>query len=174
MQLKNQKKQSPDIVQSAGGIVYYIDNQGEPKYLLIKRLALSGKIERNCPKGKIQIGEKIEEAALREVSEECGIPQSMLQLRQKIGMTSLRSSETKKGHLNKDVTYFLMKYTGDISAIKITDSEGYIGVYKWASIQEVLGLLYYGDIRELIRKAYLICVEEKKNQGIRHEFLKKL
>jgi hypothetical protein len=34
----------------------------------------------------------------------------MLRLRQKIGMTSLRSSETKKGHLDKDVTYFLMKY----------------------------------------------------------------
>lgn len=73
-----------EVVQSAGGILYYIDSQGEPRYLLIKRLALSGKIERNCPKGKIQAGEKIEEAALREVSEECGIPLDQLQLKQKI------------------------------------------------------------------------------------------
>lgn len=73
-----------EIVQSAGGIVYYIDKDGEPRYLLIKRLALSGKIERNCPKGKIQPGEKMEEAALREVSEECGIQINQLQLRQKI------------------------------------------------------------------------------------------
>lgn len=71
-------------------------------------------------------------------------------------MTSLRSSETKRGHLDKDVTYFLMHYTGNPSAIKITDGEGYVGIYKWASIQEVLGLIYYGDIRELIRKAYLL------------------
>lgn len=60
-----------EIVQSAGGIVYYLTPDGEPRYLLIKRHALSGKIEWVAPKGKIQIGEKVEEAALREVSEEC-------------------------------------------------------------------------------------------------------
>ena len=49
-----------------------------------------------------------------------------------------------------------MNYSGDPSALKITDGEGYVGIYKWASIQEVLGLLYYGDIRELIRKAHLL------------------
>lgn len=163
-----------EIVQSAGGIVYYIDKDGEPRYLLIKRLALSGKIERNCPKGKIQSGEKMEEAALREVSEECGIQINQLQLRQKIWMTSLRSSETKRGHLNKDVTYFLMKFTGDPEQLKIIDSEWYIWVYKWASIQEVLGLMYYGDIRELIRKAHLLGQESRKNQDIKQDFLKKL
>lgn len=163
-----------EIVQSAGGIVYYIDKDGEPRYLLIKRLALSGKIERNCPKGKIQPGEKMEEAALREVSEECGIQINQLQLRQKIWMTSLRSSETKRGHLNKDVTYFLMKFTGDPDQLKIIDSEWYIWVYKWATIQEVLGLMYYGDIRELIRKAHLLGQESRKNQDIKQDFLKKL
>lgn len=60
-----------DIVQSAGGIVYYIAPDGEPRFLIIKRHALSGKVERVAPKGKIQKGEKTEEAALREVSEEC-------------------------------------------------------------------------------------------------------
>ncbi len=73
-----------EIVQSAGGIVYYLAPDGEPRYLLIKRHALSGKIERVAPKGKIQAGEKIEETALREVSEECGIPQTLLKLRQKV------------------------------------------------------------------------------------------
>ena len=73
-----------EIVQSAGGIVYYLAPDEEPRYLLIKRHALSGKIERVAPKGKIQAGEKIEETALREVSEECGIPQTLLKLRQKV------------------------------------------------------------------------------------------
>ncbi|MDO4714545.1 MAG: hypothetical protein Q4B28_08155 [bacterium] len=89
-------------------------------------------------------------------------------------MTSLRSSETKRGHLNKDVTYFLMKYLGDPTQIRITDSEGYIGVYKRAKIQEVLGLLYYEDIRELIRKAYFFLQDEAKNQGVKKAFLQKL
>lgn len=163
-----------EIVQSAGGIVYYLAPDGEPRYLLIKRHALSGKIERVAPKGKIQAGEKVEEAAMREVGEECGIPLSQLKLKQKVGMTSLRSSETKKGHLDKDVTYFLMKYEGDPTAIQITDGEGYIGIYKWADIQQVLGLLYYEDIRELIRKSYLMIKEEKKYRSVQQDFLKKL
>lgn len=103
--------------------MYYIAQDGQPRYLLIKRLALSGKIERVAPKGKLQAGETMQEAALREVSEECGIKQSDLHIEQKIGMTSLRSSETKRGHLDKDVTYFLMKYTGSPTAIQITDGE---------------------------------------------------
>ncbi|MDR0369998.1 MAG: NUDIX domain-containing protein [Candidatus Peribacteria bacterium] len=50
--------------------MYYIAPDGEPRYLLIKRHALSGKIERVAPKGKIQNGETEKEAALREIREE--------------------------------------------------------------------------------------------------------
>ena len=163
-----------EVVQSAGGIVYYLTKEWQPRYLLIKRLALSGKIERVAPKGKIQAGEKTEEAALREVSEECWINIQHLKLKQKIGITSLRSSETKRGHLDKDVTYFLMLYTGDPSAVKITNGEGYIWVYKWASIEEVLGLLYYEDIRELMRKSFFALQEDKKHQSIKKAFMEKL
>lgn len=64
--------------------MYYIASDGEPRYLLIKRHALSGKIERVAPKGKIQGNENIEKAALREVSEETGIPINQMKLKQKI------------------------------------------------------------------------------------------
>ncbi|MEI8092416.1 MAG: NUDIX domain-containing protein [bacterium] len=50
--------------------MYYIAPDGEPRYLLIKRHALSGKMERVAPKGKIQSNEDTQKAALREVSEE--------------------------------------------------------------------------------------------------------
>ena len=62
------------LVKSAGGIIYYYDENNDIRFLLIKRHALSGKIERVAPKGKIQIWETDEKAALREVSEETGIP----------------------------------------------------------------------------------------------------
>ena len=163
-----------DIVQSAWWIIYYLEKDWEPRYLLIKRHALSWKIEWVAPKGKIQIWEKVEEAALREVSEECWIPIKSLRLRQKIWITSLRSTETKKGRLDKDVTYFLMKYEGDPKDIKLIDWEGYIWIYKRANIQEVLRLLYYEDIRELIRKSYLNIREEKKHRSVQQDFLKKL
>lgn len=70
----SQKKElNKTITQSAGGVVYYIASDKEPRYLLIKRQAISKKIEWVCPKGKIHEGEKPEDAALREVSEETGL-----------------------------------------------------------------------------------------------------
>lgn len=58
------------IIQSAGGIVYYIDQQFQPRYLLIKRQAKSKKIERVAPKGKVQTGESPQVTAIREIVEE--------------------------------------------------------------------------------------------------------
>lgn len=163
-----------EIIQSAGGIVYYIDAKGEPRYLLIKRLALSRKIERVAPKGKIQSGESIEKAAMREVSEETGIPINQIRVRQALGTTQLRNTEHIKGQMDKDVTYFLMQFSGDPDIVNIHEVEGYIGVYKWATLNEVLGLIYYNDVRELIRKSYITIKQAQKNNNIKEQFLKKL
>jgi len=76
--------------------VYYIASDGEPRYLLIKRHALSGKIERVAPKGKIQGSEDIQKTALREVSEETGIPMNQMRIKQQLGTTQLRNTEHKK------------------------------------------------------------------------------
>jgi hypothetical protein len=67
-----------------------------------------------------------------------------------------------------------MKYEGDPKDIKLIDWEGYIWIYKRANIQEVLRLLYYEDIREIIRKSYLNIREEKKHRSVQQDFLKKL
>ena len=99
-----------NIIQSAGGIVYYIAPDGAPRYLLMKRYAVSKRIERVAPKGKIEPGESIENAALREISEEAGIPINKMKLGVQLGITQLRSDESNKGQLNKDTTYFLVEY----------------------------------------------------------------
>lgn len=162
------------IIQSAWGIVYYIAPDGEPKYLLIKRHALSGKIERVAPKGKVQGGEDIQKTALREVSEETWIPINQMKIKQHLGMTQLRNTENQKGQMDKDVTYFLIEYSGDPGSVKIERTEGYIGIYKRCALNEVLSLIYYQDIRELIRKSYLIIKESKKNTDIKKDFINKL
>lgn len=64
------------IIEAAGGVVFN-NNQ---EVLLIKRL---GKWD--LPKGKIDLGESTEEAALREVIEECSI--SELELKEKLSNT---------------------------------------------------------------------------------------
>ena len=58
-------------VAAAGGLVY--NQRGE--LLMIQRLG-----RWDLPKGKMEPGEKSRDTALREVSEECGIPEKELQL----------------------------------------------------------------------------------------------
>lgn len=163
-----------EIVQSAWGIIYYIASDGDPRYLLIKRHALSWKIEWVAPKGKIQEGETEKETALRELQEETWLLKEQLVVKQLLWTTSLRSKETKKGHLNKDVTYFLMEYKGDPNAVKIIEWEWYISIYKRATISEVINLIYYEDIRELIRDSYFMIKKEQKNQTVKQAFMSKL
>lgn len=159
-----------NVIQSAGWIVYYMDADGKPRFLLIKRHAMSGKIERVAPKGKVQQGEKAEQAAIREVSEETWIETQHLLIRQKIGSTSLRSTENQKWRMDKDVTYFLMHYDWDPSAVSVQLGEGYLGIYKRATINEVLGLIYYQNMRELFIEADNVI----QNLAVKDNFVKNL
>jgi hypothetical protein len=67
-----------------------------------------------------------------------------------------------------------MKFTWDPNSVKLIEWEWYIWIYKRASIEEVLWLIYYADIRELVRKSYFMIKEEKKNQWVKANFLDKL
>lgn len=162
----------PEIIQSAWWIVYYLSDEG-PRYLLIKRHAKSGKIERVAPKGKLEQGESTESAALREIWEETGLPINHLIVKQKVWVTQLRSSDGY-GTLNKDVTYFLVEYTGEPDSVKIIEGEWYIGIYMRASIKTVIELLYYPDMRELIRSAHMSLTKQDKKSQIKESFMKKL
>lgn len=162
-----------EVVQSAGWMIYYLDKNFEPKFLLIKRHALSGKIEWIAPKWKIQAGEKPVESAVREASEETWIPINRLIPREELWVVSLRSNP-EEWNLNKDITYFLMKYTWDPSLVKIDEVEGYVWVYKRANLTEVLALVYYKNIRELFRKAFIIINNKRKDDNIKKDFLNKL
>lgn len=145
-------------VQSAGGVVYYIDSQTqEYRFLLVKRFALSKKVERIAPKGKIHPAETPEQAALREIQEETWLKREFLQVKQLIDTISLQLyNEGWMLGVDKDITYYLVKYTGDLDQVKIADAEGFLGMYKWATIQDVLGLVIYKDLREVFRKAYML------------------
>ncbi len=143
-------------IQSAGWIVYFTDAVSkEQRFLLIKRHALSKKVERVAPKGKIQNGEKPEQAATREICEETSLARENLIVKQVLDTLSLQLYNDK-GRLgvDKDITYFLVQYTWDPKAVKIIEGEWFLGMYKRATLQEVLGLVHYKDLRELFRIAH--------------------
>jgi hypothetical protein len=58
--------------------------------------------------------------------------------------------------------------------VKIIEGEGYIGIYMRASIKTVIELLYYPDMRELIRDAHMSLTRQDKKSQIKDSFMKKL
>jgi 8-oxo-dGTP pyrophosphatase MutT (NUDIX family) len=144
------------------------------RFLLIKRHALSGKIERVAPKWKIQSWETPSEAALREVSEEAGIPLNCLVVRHQVWSATIKWLEDRNGKFEKEVTYFLMRYEGDPDLVDIQLVEGYLWTYKWALLVDVLNLIYYKDIRELFRKWYNMLQDQAVKNNVKQDFLKKL
>jgi len=162
------------LVKSAGWVIYCRDKNYDIRFLLIKRHALSGKVERVAPKGKIQWGETDEKAALREVSEETGIPLNLLSVVQKIWTATIVWLEDRNGKFDKEVTYFLMKYEWDPEMVDIQLVEWYLWTYKWADIYNVLNLVYYTDIRDVFRKWYNLLKEKQQKNDVKKDFLKKL
>lgn len=72
--------------------------------------------------------------------------------------------------MDKDVTYFLMHFDGDPAAVRIQTGEGYLGIYKRATIDEVLGLIYYQNMRELFRQTYALI----KGLSVKEKFVQDL
>lgn len=139
------------VIQSAWWIVFYLDKDKIPSYLLIKRRALSWKIERVCPKWKLESWESPKQAAIREVWEETWLDTKHLRVYNKLGITKLRNTTASRWMMNKDTTYYLMEYKWDITDVTVEDGWGFIWIHKWATFENVLWLVYYQDIRELIR-----------------------
>ena len=137
-------------VQSFGWIIYVI-KKWKPHFLVIKRQALSKKIEWTAPKWKAEKWEQPIETAKREIMEETWLNPNLLNhkcLLWDFLITFPDSSFSKK------VTYFLFEYNWDTNDVKVSDTEWYIWVFNWLPIESILNLISYKWLRELYRKAY--------------------
>lgn len=110
-------------IEAAGGIVLNTNNE----LLLIERLGCW-----DLPKGKIEKGESIELAAIREVEEECGIssPQIIYPL-----IKTYHTYFMKGKHCFKTTHWFCMKYDGNEALIPQTE-EGITNVC-WMNPKEL-------------------------------------
>ncbi len=159
-------------VYSAWWVVYHIDKKtNKPHFLLVKRFALSKKIERVAPKGKIQRWETQEQAALREIEEEVGLSRSLLQPRKKLNTVLLQLFDSDgKIWVDKEITYFLVEYSWNQDDVSVISGEWYTWVYRWADIKTVINLVTYRDIRELYRQWY----EALKDLNVKDSFIRDL
>jgi 8-oxo-dGTP pyrophosphatase MutT (NUDIX family) len=125
-------------IEAAGGVVF--NDRGE--VLLIKRL---GKWD--LPKGKIDGEESDEEAALREVTEECGI--EGLTIRRKLA----NSYHTYKMHNHRflKITYWFIMHTSDNRTL-VPQKEEHITEAAWQDWRsmDIMKLDTYASIQELL------------------------
>jgi 8-oxo-dGTP pyrophosphatase MutT (NUDIX family) len=153
---------------SAGGIVYRVD-EGKRQWLVIK--TISGKSSKRdkpvykFPKGHLQKGEFLKQAALREVEEE---GQVKAQILSKIGSNNyIIWDKLRKRKIIKKVTFFLMEYLGQ-SNLKYFDKE-IVLERSWMSFEEASSNLEYDSEKILLRKAKQrldgILKREKNTRG---------
>ena len=126
------------IIEAAGGLVQNADSN----WLFIHRNGVW-----DLPKGKLEAGETIEECAVREVAEECGIeePTIIKQL-----TTTYHTYSIKGQRILKPTYWYVMKSTDTSELIPQTE-EGITDV-KWISTEKSIELSRdsFGSIQQVV------------------------
>jgi len=118
----------------AGGVVVRVD--GGPRHYLLVR----GRRSRAWvfPKGHVEAGESLEQAALREVAEEASVSAAVLG---RIADTTYRVGQERVS-----VAYFVVRYTGELPG-----GEG--RERRWWSHREARNVIGYDNLREVLDSA---------------------
>ena len=127
-------------VLAAGGIIID-ENSGERRVLLVHRPRYD---DWSFPKGKLDPGETVEEAALREVREETGVKCRIVR---QFAVMSYHYRTRNKGRLKpKAVHYFLMEPV--TRRIRVPVDE--VDLADWFTLEEAARKLTYAQDKKLL------------------------
>ena len=144
---------------SSWGIVYR-KKWSQYEVLLLERKNPKGKSVYVIPKWHIENEEKAKETALREISEETGLPQEDLEIIKfitKINFTFIATYKDGNPTINKDVYLFLVKLNWtnepDLSAFENSvEKKEKIIWYKWFKLEDLKNVEIKPDIYTYIKK----------------------
>jgi 8-oxo-dGTP pyrophosphatase MutT (NUDIX family) len=127
------------VIRSAGGIPYRLAGEGTREVALIHRPSYD---DWTFPKGKVEVGEEPEQAALREVGEETGL---RVRLADEAGVTSYVDQRGRQ----KTARYWTMEVlSGEFAANAEVDE------LRWLPLDDALHLLTYDRDRSLLSSIY--------------------
>ena len=139
------------IIEAAGGLVY---NPLLNKYLFIKRLGVW-----DLPKGKCEIEDNnFLDCALREVSEECGVPFSLLNVTDNLPFETAhyyRCKYTNKDIIKKTYWYFMETKVGVLKPQLEEDIE----LCEWFSKSKINDLVLkntYSTIKDVLKIGFFM------------------
>ncbi len=127
---------------SAGGLV--VDTE-TGRAAVIGRLDRRGRLLWSLPKGHIENGETVEQAAVREVAEETGIDSAVMAALGSIDYWFV--AEDRRVH--KTVHHFLLRALGG----ELSDADVEVTEVAWVPLADLPERLAYADERRLVRRA---------------------
>ena len=127
-----------DLIDAAGGLVH----SPHEDLLLIYRNGIW-----DLPKGKVEAGEGLQEAAVREVSEECGIPQEALKVDGFLDY-SYHIYPLEQKWMFKTTAWYVMQ-TNEEQALTPQQEEG-ITELKWVPLD---------NLKDYVNKAYPLIID---------------
>lgn len=157
----------PTVTQvSAGGVAFRINHQGQVETAII---LVGPRLRWQLPKGAINAGEEIEEAAQREVKEEAGVETKLLCLLDRIEFWFYASRGGQRVRYHKFVHFYLMQYLSG----NVEDHDHEVEEARWVEVDEAIQMLAFESERGVMRKAKahiqgmsVEAGEEEKNKSL--------
>lgn len=130
---------------AAGGVVIALQQEGGDYVLVLRR---PGRDETRLPKGHVQVGESLPEAALREVIEESGYID--LEMVTDLGH-QIVEFDHQGNHVIRDEYYFLLRLKSNRQIERDLHEHQFIPL--WLTWDEAQAQLTYPAEREWLRRA---------------------
>jgi 8-oxo-dGTP pyrophosphatase MutT (NUDIX family) len=135
---------------SAGGVVV---RDGRVLVIVPTRRAADGSHVLGLPKGHLDEGETIVQAATREVREETGVEAEPLEQLGEVRYWYVRN----RRRVAKSVFFFLFRYlSGDP-----VDHDDEVVEARWMTLEDALEALTYAGEREMVKRALVICQQDR-------------
>ena len=130
---------------SAGGVVFRKTNDA----IEIAIVQIADELRWHLPKGLIDAGETLEQAALREVREESGIHAEIVGLVDTIDYWFYAEFDGVRRRYHKFVHFFLMRFLdGDVG-----DHDHEVVESRWVTVDDALAMLYFKTERDVVATA---------------------
>ncbi len=135
---------------SAGGVVVH---EGQLLVIVPTRRAADGSLVLALPKGHLDEGETIVQAATREVREETGMVVEPVQELGEVRYWYMRD----RHRVAKSVHFFLFRLLGG----DLADHDDEVLEARWMGLSEAQKALSYAGEREMVARALAICEQDR-------------
>ncbi len=144
------RKRVPKREVSAGGVVVH---EGQVLVIVPTRRAADGSHVLGLPKGHLDGGETLEQAAEREVREETGVTARLVSELGEVRYWYVRD----RRRVAKSVYFFLFDYlSGDVS-----DHDDEVLEARWMALEQAARELTYSGEREMVARALAIARQDR-------------